>query len=289
MIEAVKLACRLHGVRFAPNGEQPFVQKGDRRVVLNRNAWIHAPHAARHFDVYFGGVNHIVSNGIKIVDYSKPRLHTFANGLEFEFSGLAEGVSSIDSYFRWHTPAAGDLVFDLGGNCGLASWRLSQLVGEGRVVCLEPDPLNFDLLQRNINRHALQNVTVLQCAAGGYCGPISFASEGAIYSQMQKFLTRESSGKLLTVDCRSFQSLCEEFGVPSFVKVDIEGAELEMLEAALPVIKDHKIHFALDTQHKVDGRFTSRRVEEFFASIGYEAATENDGMFTTTYARPKVV
>lgn len=255
-------------------------------MLLNERAWIHAPYAARHFDICFAAVESSNEDGIQVVDFSKPRLHKFANGLDFEWSGIAEGVESIENYFRWYAPTEGDLVFDLGANCGLIAHRLSLMVGRGQVVCAEPDPANFSLLQRNVSRHGLRNVTTLQRAVGASSGKVEFASENAIYSQMSKFLTRETSGDILTVDCCSFEQLCNEFGVPAFVKVDIEGAEIEMLQAALPYVKRHKIHFALDTQHKVDGRYTSRRVEDLFCSIGYETATENDGMFTMTYARP---
>lgn len=208
--------------------------------------------------------------------------------MEFEIAGFAEGFASTDNYFLWHQPTKGDLVFDLGANCGLAAYRLSHMVGEsGKVVCLEPDPVNFVILQRNISRHGLRNVTALQCAIGASCDRVTFASEGAVSSQMSKFLTRETCGETLTVDCLTLKSLCETYGTPKYVKVDIEGAEIEMLEAAQPVLKSHGIHFALDTQHKVKGRLTSRPVEELFRYADYETSTVNDGMFITTYARPK--
>ena len=99
--------------------------------------------------------------GNREVDYSVPRMQQLSNGLEVEISSMPEELPALDSYFRFYRPAAGELVFDIGAYCGLFTYELSKLVGpEGAVIAFKPDPLNVALLRRNIEHHALKNVTV---------------------------------------------------------------------------------------------------------------------------------
>jgi hypothetical protein len=78
-------------------------------------------------------------------------------------------------------------------------------------------------------------------------------------------------------------SLCSEFGVPQFVKMDIEDAEIEVIQAAAEFLKAHPMHLAFDSYHRMqDGRFTWMLLEPKLRSIGYDVASSADfgQMFT---------
>ena len=48
----------------------------------------------------------------------------------------------------------GDIVVDICANIGYETTRAAALVGEtGRVYAFEPDPLNFEILQRNVEEN----------------------------------------------------------------------------------------------------------------------------------------
>lgn len=75
--------------------------------------------------------------------------------------------------------------------------------------------------------------------------------------------------------------------MPAFCKIDIEGAEVEVVASSAELLKKHKVNFALDTNHpKADGAMTSGEVETMFRSYGYEAASEANPLLTT-WARPR--
>lgn len=282
----IALDARVHGADATFTRDSVRIQKGAQVVAINRRHAIYAGTIAKSFDVFFSAVKPVEENGVSLVDYSTPRVHTLPDGLQFEFASFPEHPGIIDEYLQWRTPQPGERVFDLGANWGLSVYRFSKLVGPGgSVTCFEPDPINLEILKKNIERHDLQNVTVVAAAIGGADGSAEFSSEGTIGSQMISLLGREPAGTVVKVPVMSLKTAFEKFGVPDFCKMDIEGAEIEALESAIESISANKIHFALETRHMVDGEFTDKRVEDIFRRAGYESGTE-DKYDLITYARP---
>jgi hypothetical protein len=78
---------------------------------------------------------------------------------------------------------------------------------------------------------------------------------------------------------------CAQFGLPAFVKVDIEGSEVEVLDSSKHFLQGNSINFALDTHHWVNGTRTTQEVERIFIECGYEAASSDTSGFWTTWAR----
>src|SRR5919204_3156477 len=63
------------------------------------------------------------------------------------------------------TPKEGDIVVDVGAHIGPYTIIASKRVGpNGKVVSIEADPDNFDLLNRNIHLNKLSNVIALNYA-----------------------------------------------------------------------------------------------------------------------------
>ena len=58
-----------------------------------------------------------------------------------------------------------------------------------------------------------------------------------------------------------------------FIKMDIEGAEIEALDGAVEVIKQFSPKFAIATYHIVNGEPTYIKVEEFFKKLNYPYKT----------------
>jgi FkbM family methyltransferase len=178
-------------------------------------------------------------------------------------------------------------VFDIGAYCGVSTQLFSKLVGpEGRVYAFEPDPLNHQLLVRNIRRHNMENVIPLQLAVSDRTGVEFFNNEGSLGSGIAAHMSRASAGKPIRVEAVCFEEACARYSVPNLVKIDIEGAEIAMLDAARTFITRHQIFFALDTNHRINGRLTASKVEEIFQSSGYHVASSDSSGFMTTLAGP---
>jgi FkbM family methyltransferase len=258
-------------------------------MILAAKHLVYAFDMARNFELYFSPLIPEKREDLLVLDYSRPGIvHRYAkSGVSFEMASFPEEEDAIEEYFRWYRPKAGDLVFDIGAHCGVSSYHLSKQVGPtGRVICFEPDPVNFAILQRNVERHGLTNVRALNLAIAGESGKLAFNSEGTIGSSLQSLLLRESVGSTVTVDAITLSEAFERFGTPAFCKIDIEGAETQAIASAGHAIQESGTFFAVDTHHpKKDGTMTSQEIEYLFRSFGYDATSEACP-FWTTWARP---
>jgi FkbM family methyltransferase len=278
--------CGASGVQAEVMPDAFAIRKGDNVMKFGFQDAIHGGYMAQHFDTYFSATQSTKVNGLNVVDYSMPKVHTLANGLQFEFASFPEEADAIVGYTAWYQPKEGDLIFDLGANVGISVYHFSKMVGKsGRVVCFEPDPISLGYLRRNIKRHGLENVTVVESAVGGADGTVEFYAEGTLGSGMANLLGRDPVGDVITVPLVSLRTAFATYGVPSLCKVDIEGAEVAALDAAVDLIAPLKINFVVDTTHMVEGSFTDQRVEAIFKRAGYTTETVKAD-FLTTYARP---
>jgi FkbM family methyltransferase len=156
------------------------------------------------------------------------------------------------------------------------------------VVAFEPDPLNFEILKKNIERYRLANVILQNTAIAGTAGKLAFSSEGTVGSKLMSVLPRESAGAVVMVEAMTLADAFARWGVPDFCKIDIEGAEIDVIAKSAEVLRSHKTNFSLDTCHlKPDGQSTHSDVEALFRSYGYEVASEANPMMET-WARPEM-
>jgi FkbM family methyltransferase len=282
----LQLACRAKGAKLSAQPAYLSLRNGDREMRLARHHFAYCVDMAARFDIYYSVVEPHDEDGYKVVDYSTPRLQRYCqSGMEFELASFPEEQDSIDDYFRWYTPSPGDIVFDVGAHCGVSSFEFSRRVGpSGRVFAMEPDPINFALLQRNIQRHNLTNVTALQIALSDSNGKALFNSEGTIGSGLVFVFDRPTTGKSIEVETATLEELCHRYGRPAFCKIDIEGAEIEVLRQAAGFLHQTPMHLVLDTHHFVRGQQTTAETENLLRQAGYRVMSSAESGTTTTWA-----
>ncbi len=267
-----------------------WLYMGDRAVILTERHFVYVADIAEKFDLYHTPLVPEMRDGVEVLDYSQPgRFQTYRqSGLQFEMASFPEEEEAIEEYFRWYRPQMGDLVFDVGAHCGVSTYHLSKLVGPGgRVIAFEPDPGNFAILKRNIDRHGLTNVVAENAAIASRGGRLAFNAEGTIGSSLVSLLNRESVGETVTVDALTLEDAFARWGVPAFCKVDIEGAEVDVFRSSGELLRRCRTQFAVDTNHpKADGAMTHGDVEESLGGYGYETASEANPLWTT-WARPR--
>jgi len=283
----LRLMCRQHRVRLGFSDGAIDVHRNGRVIRISTKHFVYAPDMARRFDEYFGQVVPEERDGLVWVDYSYPHLQRYAGtNLEFEIASFPEETEAISDYSRWYRPQLGDTVFDVGAYCGVSAYHLSKQVGPtGKVYAFEPDRGNYSLLQRNVERHKLSNVVPLRCAVAGSTGSAKFCSEGALGSCLSRHISRATVGHVEEVPTITLQDACQRYGTPAFVKMDIEGSEVEVLSSAREFLKQHSIHFVLDTGHRIDGALSSPKVEQLFRECGYVAESSSESGFMATWAR----
>ena len=129
----------------------------------------------------------------------------------------------------------GDLVFDIGANEGV---KTDAFLRQGaRVIALEPDPRCVAILTRRFVRDiALGRLTVLPFAVGRADGRLrlrQFSSGGNNATASDAFAATvhhgESSAPSIDVEVVDGRSLFRQYGEPSFIKIDVEGMDAEVL------------------------------------------------------------
>lgn len=131
--------------------------------------------------------------------------------------------------------AAGAIVFDVGAHVGYYTVLSAVLAGpNGRVFAFEPNPVNHGFLQRHVALNRLHNVTIENAAVSDRNGTAAFA-----------FGTGSGTGHLdadgaLSVRTLRLDDFVREKDVrPGFIKIDVEGAELDVLHGAAETIESH--------------------------------------------------
>ena len=128
----------------------------------------------------------------------------------------------------------GAVFYDVGANVGFLSIIAAHLVGPtGTVYAFEPVPENAAAIRHNSSANGFQNIQVIEVAVTHHSGTGELAlaaySGGAVLAEVAK--PPDWSG-MLQVRLGSIDDLVELEGLkaPSFVKIDVEGAELGVLE-----------------------------------------------------------
>lgn len=194
--------------------------------------------------------------------------------------GMIESADVVAGYFARGGPLAGELAFDCGAYCGEVSIALARKVGPaGRVVSFEPDASSRTRLLKNLRAAGLANVTVVEKGLWKETTTLSFEAGGDLCSHLS---SGQPSATAFQVPVIGFEEACElAGGVPSFVKMDIEGAEVETIEGSINFIAKQSIRFAIASYHQRDGEPTWRILEPLFRQAGYQVESGYPEHLTT--------
>lgn len=130
----------------------------------------------------------------------------------------------------------GDVVLDVGANVGAYALVMGRWVRPGgRVYAFEPAPDAFEGLRRHVALNGLEDtVHPVRAAAAGAAGRAGLRVEG-ISGANRLSLAGEAA---LDVETVTIDGFCAREGVsPAVIKIDVEGAELEVLRGAERTIR----------------------------------------------------
>ncbi|WP_439663091.1 FkbM family methyltransferase [Lentzea sp. HUAS TT2] len=194
----------------------------------------------------------------------------------------------------------GDVCVDVGAALGLYTVTLSRLVGpQGTVHSLEPlvfahPALSYVLRPRegaNIKRHSValgteqgREVMSVPVRHGSPVTGRSFLTAGANgLGSNEEF--EQHLDVLVKTD--TLDHFVEEQGITKldFVKADVEGAELRVLEGAKETIDRLKPAFLLEIEERHVERFGyhAKDVADFLAERGYRMSTWHSGEWVPTH------
>lgn len=191
---------------------------------------------------------------------------------------IAEVLSILrDSRTRSGYPV---VALDCGANIGVHTIEMAKVMtGWGRVIAIEPQAMIYYALCGNVALANCFNVEAINAAIGGgqnqieipqpnYSKPASFGS-----LELQRRPSTEYIGQTVSYaskDCttvwmRTIDSLCDELPHVDFIKLDVEGMEMEALVGASLTLD--RCHPTLLVEWIKSDR---QALENFLRDFGYE-------------------
>jgi FkbM family methyltransferase len=151
----------------------------------------------------------------------------------------------LENFYRQFVNA-GDLVFDIGANIGSHSRAFLSL--GARVVAVEPDP------RCHLELYEIPNLKVAPVAAGvdGVLGKLRFGNSTCASTLSGQWI--ESITKInrfggfewpseVSVIQYSLDHLIQVYGLPAFIKIDVEGYEKEVMHGLTQPVKALSLEF----------------------------------------------
>lgn len=191
-------------------------------------------------------------------------------GRSIYLSGLWEPETT---HFISMKMKAGMNVLDVGADIGYYTLLFAKLVGaKGNVYAFEPIPKAKQYLDKNVELNELKNVSTFGFAlfddAGMVCLEDPF-NKSKINPQ-KKRLSRND----IQVEMKVFDGLRSEesIGRVDFIKLDVEGAEMNILRGMRETIKKDRpeIIIELHPSQLKDFGFSPSEFINFFSELGYQ-------------------
>jgi FkbM family methyltransferase len=161
--------------------------------------------------------------------------------------------------------AEGDTVLDIGANFAYYTERLSRLVGNsGKVIAFEPIPFTFEVCRMIVKKLGLKNVMLYNKGVADKTAQVQFSAPklgfGGISAGQAHIAGRQNEEK----DRKKYYNFSDDeyfdcqvvdldsFGLNitklTFVKIDIEGAELLAMKGMEKLLMQHRPVLLIEVQ-----------------------------------------
>lgn len=195
---------------------------------------------------------------------------------------LIHGINEIfiDEVYKQPLPSNA-FILDCGANIGLSVIYLKKICPAAQIIAFEPDPINFDLLQKNIRSFNLDNVELKQSAVWKENTRLNFNISGSMSSGLHA--NSDRSIEVTAIRLKDF--LSREI---DFLKIDIEGAELEVIRDVENVLTCVKTMF-LEYHGRFDQNKELLELLEIVHKAGFEFyLREAAPIYTTPFSRKRL-
>jgi FkbM family methyltransferase len=147
----------------------------------------------------------------------------------------------------------GSIFYDVGAHIGIVSMFGAQLVGtNGFVFAFEADPDNARRIEENLSRNSLRQIRVIPTAVWSSGGRIRFERASAQSSRNQGAIATDltaSGEKFVEVEAVALDEFVRENPLPTLIKIDVEGAEADVLRGSEEVFARAKPVLICEVHH----------------------------------------
>lgn len=191
-----------------------------------------------------------------------------------------EGYLPSDSF----VPRPGEVVLDAGACLAEFSVYAALKVGpRGKVIVIEPDAANRKIAETVLEMNGVMDGRVVVTDVAVWSSRTTLRFHAGLGGE-STVLSADTPhpDNVISIPCRTIAQTLEDVGVSrlDFVKMDIEGAELEAIGgAALPM--HIRPRYSIASYHIVNGISTAKQLPPILKPMGYSVQTGNPRHLTT--------
>lgn len=146
-------------------------------------------------------------------------------------------------------------IIDAGAFTGDTSLPLSKRTTKN-VYAFEPFKDSFEILKKNIDDNNIENIIPINKSLGNINGERSLFLSGNNVQGITSDATLRSYDNEIKVEETTIDTFVEENNLEvGFITIDVEGAEMDLLEGAINTIKTQKPLLYISIYHKVSDYF----------------------------------
>lgn len=177
---------------------------------------------------------------------------------------LREKEISLIKFFLKHLRSH-DTFYDVGANYGFYASLAEEIVGADSVHAFEPSKNLNECLKLNLKKSQVN-----QAAIGHENGQIAFYDNYINgNSSVSSTLSLNESNEKYYVEMYTLDHYIKSYQPPSFIKIDVEGGEENVVRGAELLIRRYKPVIAIEFWKKRESDYT----EKFFSDVGYKPFT----------------
>lgn len=186
----------------------------------------------------------------------------------------------------------GGVLYDIGANLGFFSMLGAHLAGhqEGHVYALEAAPENAEAIRHNAVLNGIPNITVIAKAVSAHSGlgRLQIVDDQS-WSKLEDYGEHPYTEQVIEVELVSIDDLLasRELRPPTVVKIDVEGAEIAVLEGMRRTIAEHRPAIICEL-HDTHREFIAAMAEHRYRLINLEGTipVEDEGASAHALALP---
>lgn len=168
----------------------------------------------------------------------------------------------------------GETVIDVGANIGTWSLYASKLVGsKGQILCFEPHPLHFNILERNIKLNNFKNLSVYNVGLSNEVSNLYFSNN----LDTMNHILLEKSADSIVINVNKLDDYTFDLNKIDLLKIDIEGYELFCLQGGINTLKKtRKIIFESSSSLTSKFGYSNSEVIKLLSTLNFSVYKTDD-------------
>jgi FkbM family methyltransferase len=184
---------------------------------------------------------------------------------------------------------SGNNVLDIGAQVGYTALVFSKIIGaNGKIFAFEPERANYASLQKNLGLNNISNVKTFKKAVAETAKSIRLylSNDNNAGSHSTVFNDRTLKNEFEEVEAITVDSMMPELPKISCIKIDVEGAEIDVITGAKELLKRDSPFIIAELSaelQKLRGLSVQEFKERLFKEFGYSPfMIEESGLLKST-------